>query len=185
MRPPPVVVSNNESMLSSTTTPTCSPETCRWRPYSNSNDFETNAILILVILFCALVCALALNAAIRCFLGGQQQRSPDRLHQQQLEDRKPSLQAVAAQLVVAPTLLYSAGMKLPGAVAECAICLSEFIEGDAIQVLGRCKHGFHVQCIQQWLSSHHSCPTCRCTCLADPPSPSMESTTISRTTGSN
>ncbi|KAI9174046.1 hypothetical protein LWI28_010962 [Acer negundo] len=185
MRSEPVVVSNNETMLSSTATPTCSPETCRWRPYSNSNDFETNAILILVILFCALICALALNAAIRCFLGGHQQRSPDRLPQQQLEDRKPSLQAAAAQLVIAPTLLYSAGMKLPGAVAECAICLSEFIEGDTIQVLGRCKHGFHVQCIQQWLSSHHSCPTCRCTCLADhPPSPSMESTTISQT-GSN
>lgn len=172
--PPPVAVSKNESEIyptvSSTTTatPTCSPSTCRWRPYSNSNDFETNAILILVILFCALICALALNAAIRCFLrssnnNGRQQRQ--QRSRSQVEERKPGLQAAAAQVVVAPALAYSAGMKLAGEVAECAICLSEFVEGDPIQVLGRCKHGFHEQCIQQWLASHSSCPTCRCTCL--------------------
>ncbi|KAE8722190.1 RING-H2 finger protein ATL79 [Hibiscus syriacus] len=65
----------------------------------------------------------------------------------------------------------TAGMKLAGAEGEpeCAICLSEFVEGDGIQVLAKCKHGFHVQCIQQWLASNSSCPTCRCSCL--PPSP--------------
>ncbi|KAL5833245.1 hypothetical protein ACOSQ3_016919 [Xanthoceras sorbifolium] len=180
MRPPlllpPVVIFKNRSVLYPTMSST-------WRPYSNSNDFETNTTFILIILFCALICALAINAAIRCFLrsNGSQQRSPDRLpqnNQQQLQNRKPMFQAVAAQLVVAPTMLYSAGIKLAGAVAECAICLSEFVKGDPIQILERCKHGFHVQCIQQWLFSHHSCPTCRCTCL--PYSPSIASTFISQ-----
>ncbi|KAK8267720.1 hypothetical protein V6Z12_D11G017700 [Gossypium hirsutum] len=97
--------------------------------------------------------------------------------QQELEQRKPVTEAGVARMSVAPTVVYSHGMKLAGAegVPECAICLSEFVEGDGIQVLAKCKHGFHVQCIQRWLASHSSCPTCRSICL--PPSPSPEETT--------
>lgn len=59
-------------------------------------------------------------------------------------------------------------MELAGAEAECAICLSEFEEGEKIRVLENCKHGFHVQCIEKWLVSRTSCPFCRRSCLADP-----------------
>lgn len=174
MRPTPPSTKNQTDIYptvasSTTTTPTCSPNTCKWRPYSNSNDFETNAILILVILFCALICALALNAAIRCFLRGEE-NIRGRRRRRSAEERKPGVEESGVEVVVAPTVSYSSEMKLVGAVAECAICLSEFVEGDAVQVLGRCKHGFHEQCIQLWLSSsHHSCPTCRCSCLSSPP----------------
>ncbi|XP_022738323.1 RING-H2 finger protein ATL79-like [Durio zibethinus] len=176
MSPP---LSSGEPHMSSNSTTTCNPRTCSWRPYSNSNDFETNAAMVLIILFCALICFLALNAAIRCFLrdgGGRRPRYSRNNHlsqtQQELEQRKPIPEAAAAILVTATTLVYSTGMKLPGAEAECAICLSEFVEGEGIQVLAKCKHGFHVQCIRQWLSSHYSCPTCRCSCLS--PSPSSD-----------
>ncbi|XVF51143.1 hypothetical protein PTKIN_Ptkin04bG0160900 [Pterospermum kingtungense] len=193
MRPPPAAVtaphlfhmspplSSGEPEMSSTSTSTCNPQTCRWRPYSNSNDFEANTAMVLIILFCALICSLGLNAAIRCFLRGGGGRRPRYFRnnhlpqtQQELEQRKPSPEAAAALMVAAPTLVYSSDMKLAGEEAECAICLSEFVEGEGIQVLAKCKHGFHVQCIQQWLSSHFSCPTCRCSCL--PPSPSPEET---------
>ncbi|KAJ4711747.1 putative RING-H2 finger protein ATL79 [Melia azedarach] len=167
----------NPTLSSTTSTSTCSPRTCKWKPYSNSNDFEANAILVLIILFCALTCALALNAAIRCFLrdnSARQQRSPNRSQQQ----RKPAVEAAAASVVAAPTLVYSPGLKLTGAEAdECVICLSEFVEGDVIQVLPRCNHGFHMKCIQQWLSSHYSCPTCRCSCFTSS-SPSLNETTV-------
>ncbi|WCJ26682.1 RING/U-box superfamily protein [Euphorbia peplus] len=146
----------------------CDPHAhgCRWWPYSNSNDFGANTAMILIILLCALICALALNTAIRCFLrGGGPSRLPQTLRE--LED-KPDIEAGAAPPVVAPTVVYSAGMKLGGAEAECAICLSEFMGGEDIRVLGSCKHGFHVSCVQQWLSSHSSCPTCRRSCLAAP-----------------
>ncbi|XP_038680423.1 RING-H2 finger protein ATL79-like [Tripterygium wilfordii] len=84
---------------------------------------------------------------------------------------------MGATLVVAATLVFSAGMKLAGTEVECAICLSEFAEGEGIQVLGRCKHGFHMQCIQKWLSSQSSCPTCRRSCLAASSSSSEETDT--------
>lgn len=43
----------------------------------------------------------------------------------------------------------------------CAVCLSEFKEGDEVWVLPECAHIFHVLCINQWLQNHSSCPLCR------------------------
>ncbi|XP_004142830.1 RING-H2 finger protein ATL52 [Cucumis sativus] len=43
----------------------------------------------------------------------------------------------------------------------CAICLSEFEEGEEIKTLPECKHSYHMPCIDMWLYSHSSCPMCR------------------------
>lgn len=147
--------------------PSCDPQvhSCKWWPYSNSNDFGANAAMIVIILLCALICALLLNTAIRWFLRSNGDNSPDRLGELE-EQRKPKNEAEMATLVLATTQVYSAGLKLRGLEPDCAICLSEFLEGDGIRVLGRCNHGFHVHCIEKWLSSHSSCPTCRRSCLA-------------------
>mmetsp|Transcript_10072 Transcript_10072/g.22637 ORF Transcript_10072/g.22637 Transcript_10072/m.22637 type:complete len:169 (-) Transcript_10072:149-655(-) len=66
--------------------------------------------------------------------------------------------------------------------AECPICLAEFqaltepagstlaleAEGghaeDKFVVVLRCRHGFHTQCIRQWLSRRFHCPVCRGDC---------------------
>lgn len=151
--------------------PSCDPQvhSCKWWPYSNSNDFGANTAMILIILLCALICALVLNTAIRWFLRSNNNNSSDRLGELE-EQRKPKDEADMATLVLATTQVYSAGMKLGGVEADCAICLSEFVEGEGIRVLGRCDHGFHVLCIEKWLSSHSSCPTCRRSCLASSPS---------------
>ncbi|XP_062146586.1 RING-H2 finger protein ATL79-like [Alnus glutinosa] len=189
--PDPATLAPHEIHLSPplaapTTTSRCEPHACRWQPYSNSGDFEANAAVIFIVLLCALICALVLNAAIRCFLRGgrhppqdnlpqnqQQQQQQQQLHHQ----RKSTLEKDAADdpLAAAPTLVFSAGMKLAGTEAECAICLSEFMEGEGIRVLGRCTHGFHAQCIEKWFSSHASCPTCRRSCLPASPSPQRTS----------
>ncbi|CAL9218867.1 unnamed protein product [Arabidopsis halleri] len=44
---------------------------------------------------------------------------------------------------------------------ECAVCLSELVDGDKARVLPRCNHGFHVDCIDMWFQSHSTCPLCR------------------------
>ncbi|KAL9682710.1 hypothetical protein QQ045_014516 [Rhodiola kirilowii] len=45
---------------------------------------------------------------------------------------------------------------------ECAVCLSDFEDGEEVSELSRCKHSFHAQCIGMWLYSHFDCPLCRC-----------------------
>ncbi|XP_012567890.1 RING-H2 finger protein ATL5-like [Cicer arietinum] len=44
---------------------------------------------------------------------------------------------------------------------DCAVCLSEFIDGDECRTLPNCNHDFHSDCIDTWLASHSNCPLCR------------------------
>ncbi|KAJ7539311.1 hypothetical protein O6H91_11G086700 [Diphasiastrum complanatum] len=52
---------------------------------------------------------------------------------------------------------------------ECTICLSEFEEGEMISMLPNCCHAFHLPCIDMWLVSNVSCPTCRNNLLPQSP----------------
>ncbi|AED95537.1 RING-H2 finger protein ATL79 [Arabidopsis thaliana] len=147
-----LLVAEAASPLSSAATPTCNSHTCRWKPYSNSTDFTANASVLLILVISALICALSLYAAIRCFLRPTLETE---------DDHKPDPEAAASSTPTTPTLVYSSDLELAGAEAECAICLSEFEQGESIQVLEKCQHGFHVKCIHKWLSTRSSCPTCR------------------------
>lgn len=44
---------------------------------------------------------------------------------------------------------------------ECAVCLSEFEDGEAGRRLPKCGHSFHTDCIDMWFHSHSTCPICR------------------------
>lgn len=54
-----------------------------------------------------------------------------------------------------------------GTGSTCAICLSEFGEGESVQLLP-CGHVFHTDCITHWLQVSHYCPM-RCPELVLPP----------------
>ncbi|KAI3449172.1 hypothetical protein Pfo_005837 [Paulownia fortunei] len=44
----------------------------------------------------------------------------------------------------------------------CSICLAEFVCGEAVKILPRCKHMFHKDCINLWMPLHSlQCPVCR------------------------
>ncbi|CAK8569207.1 unnamed protein product [Lathyrus sativus] len=120
---------------------------------------DSDFVVILAALLCALICVLGLVAVSRC---GCFRRL-----------RLPS-PALASQTT--PPAAANKGVKkkvlksLPKVTAteesavkfsDCAICLSEFAAGDEIRVLPQCGHGFHVSCIDAWLRSHSSCPSCR------------------------
>uniref|UniRef100_A0A0E0L035 RING-type E3 ubiquitin transferase n=1 Tax=Oryza punctata TaxID=4537 RepID=A0A0E0L035_ORYPU len=45
--------------------------------------------------------------------------------------------------------------------AQCVICLGLVQVGEVVRRLPACKHLFHVECIDAWLSSHSTCPICR------------------------
>ncbi|XP_059433354.1 E3 ubiquitin-protein ligase ATL42 [Corylus avellana] len=44
---------------------------------------------------------------------------------------------------------------------ECAVCLSKFEDIEMLRLLPKCKHAFHIACIDSWLEKHASCPICR------------------------
>lgn len=52
----------------------------------------------------------------------------------------------------------------------CAICLSDFEEGDKLRVM-RCSHRFHKSCVDEWLRVNASCPSCRMDISGAAPSP--------------
>ncbi|XP_018806371.2 RING-H2 finger protein ATL66 [Juglans regia] len=45
--------------------------------------------------------------------------------------------------------------------AECCICLGVFEDGEKVKVLPPCRHCYHSECVDRWLSGHSSCPLCR------------------------
>lgn len=44
---------------------------------------------------------------------------------------------------------------------ECSVCLSKFQDVEILRLLPKCKHAFHIDCIDQWLEKHSTCPLCR------------------------
>jgi E3 ubiquitin-protein ligase RNF38/44 len=62
---------------------------------------------------------------------------------------------------------------------ECAVCLGRFDPAEALRLLPKCRHGFHVECVDTWLDAHSTCPLCRARVdpedvllLPEPPKPS-------------
>ncbi|XP_022038689.1 RING-H2 finger protein ATL58 isoform X2 [Helianthus annuus] len=51
----------------------------------------------------------------------------------------------------------------------CSVCLGDYQAEDRLQQIPACKHAFHVECIDNWLSTHTTCPLCRLSLLASSP----------------
>lgn len=128
-------------------------------PYPGDNRFDANVVMVLSVLLCALICSLGLNSIIRCALRCSRLVTTESSDNPSARLANTGIKKKA--LKTFPIVNYSAEMKLPGLDAECVICLSEFAPGERVKVLPKCNHGFHVRCIDRWLNSHSSCPTCR------------------------
>ncbi|KAL2334657.1 hypothetical protein Fmac_015870 [Flemingia macrophylla] len=50
---------------------------------------------------------------------------------------------------------------------ECAVCLTDFTDGDTLRLLPKCSHVFHPRCIDSWLASNVTCPVCRANLTLD------------------
>ncbi|KAK7350815.1 hypothetical protein VNO77_09790 [Canavalia gladiata] len=139
--------------------------------FTGEANFDTNMVIILAALLCALICALGLNSIVRCAL-----RCSRRFAFETPEEAAARLAAKGLKksaLHQIPIAVYGSG-STSIAATDCPICLGEFVDGEKVRVLPKCNHGFHVRCIDTWLLSHSSCPTCRQSLLDQP--------TISRAT---
>ncbi|KAI5675547.1 hypothetical protein M9H77_06497 [Catharanthus roseus] len=57
-----------------------------------------------------------------------------------------------------PNLRYASSAQI---ARDCAICLENFKEGDLCRKLPDCRHLFHVNCVDTWLTKVPNCPICR------------------------
>lgn len=124
---------------------------------NGDSDFDSNMVIILAALLCALICALGLNSIVRCAL-----RCSRRFAFETTDDVASRLATTGLKkdaLKQIPVVVYKSGVNIPA--TECPICLAEFSQGEKVRILPGCNHGFHVKCIDTWLLSHSSCPTCR------------------------
>ncbi|KAF3322748.1 RING-H2 finger protein ATL3F [Carex littledalei] len=48
-----------------------------------------------------------------------------------------------------------------GEKEECAVCITEFVNGQIGRVLPVCGHKFHIECLDTWFQKHSTCPICR------------------------
>jgi hypothetical protein len=55
---------------------------------------------------------------------------------------------------------------------ECVVCLGRFDPSEALRLPPKCRHGFHVECVDTWLDAHSTCPHEDVLLLSEPPKPS-------------
>ncbi|XP_056697461.1 RING-H2 finger protein ATL32-like [Spinacia oleracea] len=62
-----------------------------------------------------------------------------------------------------PTFAYSVRRppKMGKGSPFCVVCQSKFRDGELVRWLPECDHMFHLSCIDKWLTSHKTCPSCR------------------------
>ncbi|KAE8655903.1 putative RING zinc finger protein [Hibiscus syriacus] len=140
-------------LLHSSLYPAISP--AEGHSYSINETLHTNAAIVLLALVCTIISASGLFRIIKCANRGSSSVSA-------AEPKLDNAGVEQEALKSFPIVKYTTESKLPGLdTAACVICLSEFTAGERLRILAECNHGFHTSCIDTWLGSHSSCPTCR------------------------
>ncbi|CAM8915536.1 unnamed protein product [Rhodiola kirilowii] len=113
---------------------------------------ESDFVVIVAALLCALICVVGLFAVARCaWLRGNTTTTDHSSASANKGLKKKILNSF-------PKFAFDSSNNR---FEDCAICLAEFVDGDEIRVLPQCGHGFHAECVDTWLASHSSCPSCR------------------------
>ncbi|KAL5996235.1 hypothetical protein ACLOJK_026309 [Asimina triloba] len=137
------------------------------KSYALSGRIMLGAI---VVLFTVVLLILCLHIYARCYLLRRRRRQlllrrrsrlvfVSHLQQAPPADAAPHRGLDVAILRSLPVFSFSS--KTHPEPLECAVCLSEFEEGEKGRLLPKCNHSFHTDCIDMWFHSHSTCPLCR------------------------
>ncbi|KAJ4958240.1 hypothetical protein NE237_025351 [Protea cynaroides] len=98
-----------------------------------------------------------------CLAGGALQRRPRRLSLASDfadENSQFGLGLSLEELRKLPCLDYGGAFER-ASNKDCAVCLEGLKEGERCRILPRCKHVFHANCVDAWLTKVAACPLCR------------------------
>uniref|UniRef100_A0ACD5XYU4 Uncharacterized protein n=1 Tax=Avena sativa TaxID=4498 RepID=A0ACD5XYU4_AVESA len=137
---------------------------------AKSGALHTDTLLILAAVLCFLLCVVGLALVARsCRLCNPSAFSVDAMPVKAPFKgiKKKALQSLSTLSWPLPE--YGEKDEEEGEAPECAICLAEFVSGDEVRVLPTCRHGFHAACVDVWLLSSSTCPSCRRALVVSPP----------------
>ncbi|KAM0831204.1 hypothetical protein ACQ4PT_065699 [Festuca glaucescens] len=134
---------------------------------------DSNMVVILASLLCALVCVLGLALVSRCACQRRRTSGSDHTSPPPKGLKKKAIDALPTVSFTVSTNSSTSPATAPAVAwcltSECAICLTEFVDGESVRVLPGCGHGFHGVCVDVWLRTHASCPSCRAAIAAVEP----------------
>ncbi|KAG0599031.1 hypothetical protein M758_12G121800 [Ceratodon purpureus] len=154
------------------------------RELQNKPQINPSVLVIVIILSVVFICSGILHILARC-LGRRRMReppvgltSPSVSVRGQLQHLFSLHDSGVEQVFIdtLPVFLYGSIRGLKDS-ADCAVCLTEFQNEDKLRLLPKCKHAFHMECIDKWLLTNSTCPLCRRSLLPDaepvvpPPNP--------------
>ncbi|KAL6967818.1 RING-type E3 ubiquitin transferase [Sarracenia purpurea var. burkii] len=100
------------------------------RSYAGDAHFNSNFMVVLGGLACAVIGALGLNLLIRCMMRCVQRNTIDH-HNTERATARTGLSEVALHRI--PVVLYKSGLEIPA--SECPVCLGEFAEEEKTTVI--------------------------------------------------
>ncbi|GMN53939.1 hypothetical protein TIFTF001_023077 [Ficus carica] len=132
--------------------------------HKNRNDLNSKVMLIAIISLSAIVLlVLALHVYARYILRRQARRRRAAIHRLGLTvaharsaEESPKTGLDPSVIASLPVFAFKSDEH-----TECSVCLSALDDGEIARRLPNCKHTFHVECIDKWLSSQSTCPICR------------------------
>ncbi|XP_024362520.1 uncharacterized protein [Physcomitrium patens] len=143
---------------------------------SGSGDPHINGSVIVILAILSLVFILSglLHLLARCM--ARQRHPPARYHSPLVSALHGQLQHLfhlhdagveQAFIDTLPVFTFGSIRGLKDST-DCAVCLTEFGDDDRLRLLPKCKHAFHLDCIDTWLLSNSTCPVCRRSLLPEP-----------------
>lgn len=124
----------------------------------NARSDSSLSAIIITVLFCSILGALGINALLRCILLCRRWRVvSEPSNAMGVERQKTGIKKF--NLKALPVTVHCTDSPFTG--MDCPICLAEFMEGERVRILPECCHSFHADCIDAWLVSNASCPSCR------------------------